>query len=579
MALILRSEIGRRLTVPEIDGNFTYLENLAKGLTAGVTIRFPDGATAFDFSSIGTVSVLGDILPYSNDVYNLGSTTSKWNNIYTKDLYVASQSIYIGDLKLSSEDGALLVNGNIISSNNGSIAINTDEVGFGTGTGLTSSGNFKFNSTCDNFIQSKNSTIATSSNSTIIGGACNIIEGFGIDNSGVSVKSFSSTITGGQCNTLSNSNYSSIVGGNCNTIEGGLDNSGKSISSFSSTITGGQCNTISNSSNSSIVGGGSGNSIASFSNLSSIVGGSSNTLSCSSNFSSILGGSCNTVCNSYRSSIVGCICNTLSFSSRYSSIVCGSNNNISGVSGVSSTMFSTIVGGCCNILYKSCNSNIFGGYLNNLGTSSYSSIVGGRFNTISGTLDFSGKSTTMFSTIIGGQCNIVSCNSSNSSIEGGYCNKVYSINSSILGGFCNTVSCNSNSSSILGGSRNSIASYSSNSSIVGGGSNNTICSVSGGSATMFSTIVGGYRNTLSCSRYSIVGGQCNTLSCSCNSAIIGGVCLTLTSNNCTVLVPNLLIAGSMSPNCGTNFGITQNIIITGSASLCFVNGILISVGP
>ena len=33
MALILRSEIGRRLTVPEIDGNFTYLENLSMGLT------------------------------------------------------------------------------------------------------------------------------------------------------------------------------------------------------------------------------------------------------------------------------------------------------------------------------------------------------------------------------------------------------------------------------------------------------------------------------------------------------------------------------------------------------------------
>ena len=463
MALILRSEIGRRLTVPEIDGNFTYLENLAKGLTAGVTIRFPDGATAFDFSSIGTVSVLGDILPYSNDVYNLGSTTSKWNNIYTKDLYVASQSIYIGDLKLSSEEGVLLVNGNIISSNSGSIAINTDEVGFGTGTGLTSSGNFKFNSTCDNFIQSKNSTIATSSNSTIIGGACNIIEGFGIDNSGVSVKSFSSTITGGQCNTLSNSNYSSIVGGQCNTLS---------------------CN----SDRSSIVGG-SGNSITIFSQNSSIVGGYKNTLS-------------------------------------------------------------------------SCNSNIFGGCLNNLGTSSYSSIVGGSNNTISGTLDVSGKSTTMFSTIIGGFCNTLD-GSSNSSIVSGCCNTLScSDNSLILGGWCNTVSCNSYRSSIVGGFCNTLDG-SSNSSIVGG-SNNNISGASGGSATMFSTIVGGRFNTLSCSRY---------------SAIIGGVCLTLTSNNCTVLVPNLLIAGSMSPNCGTNFGITQNIIITGSASLCFINGILISVGP
>jgi len=495
MALILRSEIGRRLTVPEIDGNFTYLENLAKGLTAGVTIRFPDGATAFDFSSIGTVSVLGDILPYSNDVYNLGSTTSKWNNIYTKDLYVASQSIYIGDLKLSSEEGVLLVNGNIISSNSGSIAINTDEVGFGTGTGLTSSGNFKFNSTCDNFIQSKNSTIATSSNSTIIGGACNIIEGFGIDNSGVSVKSFSSTITGGQCNTLSNSNYSSIVGGQCNTLS---------------------CN----SDRSSIVGG-SGNSITIFSQNSSIVGGYKNTLSCSDN-SLILGGCCNTLSNSNYSSIVGGYKNTLS----------------------------------------SCNSNIFGGCLNNLGTSSYSSIVGGSNNTISGTLDVSGKSTTMFSTIIGGFCNTLD-GSSNSSIVSGCCNTLScSDNSLILGGWCNTVSCNSYRSSIVGGFCNTLDG-SSNSSIVGG-SNNNISGASGGSATMFSTIVGGRFNTLSCSRY---------------SAIIGGVCLTLTSNNCTVLVPNLLIAGSMSPNCGTNFGITQNIIITGSASLCFINGILISVGP
>jgi len=511
MALILRSEIGRRLTVPEIDGNFTYLENLAKGLTAGVTIKFPDGTTAFDFSSIGTVSVSGDILPYSNDVYNLGSTTSKWNNIYTKDLYVASQSIYIGDLKLSSEEGVLLVNGNIISSNNGSISINTDEVGFGTGTGLTSSGNFKFNSTCDNFIQSKNSTIATSSNSTIIGGSYNTIEG-GLNNSGVSVNIFFSTITGGHINKISKSDSSIVAGG-----------SGNSIASFSSksSIVGGECNTLS-----------------CFSNNSSIIGGYCNTLSCSSVHSSIVGGFKNTLsCNSYRSSILGGSGNSIASFSFNSSIVGGSNNTISGVSGVSPTMFSTIVGGQCNTLSNSYNSAIFGGF-----------------------------------------CNTLSCFSNNSSILGGYCNTVYSINSSIIGGFKNTVSCNSYRSSIVGGSGNSITSFSQNSSILGG-SNNTISGASGGSATMFSTIVGGRCNTLSCSRYSIVGGQCNTLSNSCNSAIIGGVCLTLTSNNCTVLVPNLLIAGSMSPNCGTNFGITQNVIITGSASLCFVNGILISVGP
>ena len=95
-----------------------------------------------------------------------------------------------------------------------------------------------------------------------------------------------------------------------------------------------------------------------------------------------------------------------------------------------------------------------------------------------------------------------------------------------------------------------------------------------------STIVGGYFNCLDNStNSSIISGCKNCLCSSLYSVIIGGKGLSLTSNNCTVLVPNLLISGSMSPNCGNNFGITQNVIITGSASLCFVNGILISVGP
>ena len=471
MSLILRSEIGRRLTVPEIDGNFTYLENLAKGLTAGATgstngatgpagvtgqsgatgiagetgqagatgptgiagetgqagatgptgisgetgqagttgptgisgetgptgsqgptgeqgatgaqgatgpginngdpIKFPDGVTAFDFSSIGTVSVLGNILPYSNNVYNLGSTTSKWNNIYTKDLYVASQSIYIGDLKLSSEEGVLLVNGNTISSyNNGSIAITTDEVAFGTGTGLTSSGSFKFNSTCNNLIaSSKGGEITNSENSVIIGGEC-----------------FTGIPDYGQ------SGGNKIVGGKNNLVTGGHYN-----------------------------------------------------------FCSKTGKS-------------------LNFTNR---------------------------------IYNSDSSSILGGRENILGTSSNSSIIGGFCNTLIG--DFSR-------------------------------------NASIIGGRENLIGKNSNYSSIIGGFNN-ILFY----------------------TTYRSSILGGHSNT--------IGTQ------SCNSAIIGGQNLNLTCQSNAVLVPNLLIAGSMSPNCGTNFGITDNIIITGSVSLCFINGILISVGP
>jgi hypothetical protein len=66
--------------------------------------------------SLSDVVIAGDILPsrdYTDPLggFDLGSTTSRWENIYVKDALVASQSIYIGDVKLSGATEHLIVNG------------------------------------------------------------------------------------------------------------------------------------------------------------------------------------------------------------------------------------------------------------------------------------------------------------------------------------------------------------------------------------------------------------------------------------------------------------------------------------
>ena len=205
-----------------------------------------------------------------------------------------------------------------------------------------------------------------------------------------------------------------------------------------------------------------------------------------------------------------------------------------------------------NRVYNSLSGAILAGHTNTIGTSSFSSIIGGRVNTLTDTSNFS--------SIIGGGTNTLNHNS---------------CYSSIIGGLGNTIDGESKQSSIIGGGSNTISITSLNSSIIGGSSNTINCGLG-------SSIIGGELNTLTFSIYrsAIIGGCCNTIGTqSNNSIIIGGQNLNLTYQSNTVLLQHLWIAGSMSPNCGTNFGITDNVVISGSASLCFVNGILVSVAP
>jgi hypothetical protein len=79
----------------------------------------------------GTLSMEGNIVPSLDYTYNLGSPTNRWNNIYVKDALVASQSLFIGDVKLSTVDGSLLSGDQAISKYEGTSTtfLATPEIG------------------------------------------------------------------------------------------------------------------------------------------------------------------------------------------------------------------------------------------------------------------------------------------------------------------------------------------------------------------------------------------------------------------------------------------------------------------
>jgi hypothetical protein len=77
-------------------------------LQDGVTFKFSDGSNAITFDGL-TISNWGSIVPIANYTYDLGTTESRWNNIFVKDIFMASQSIYLGSLKLSDTNGSLTI--------------------------------------------------------------------------------------------------------------------------------------------------------------------------------------------------------------------------------------------------------------------------------------------------------------------------------------------------------------------------------------------------------------------------------------------------------------------------------------
>jgi len=79
----------------------------------------------------GTLSMDGNIIPSLDYTWDLGSPTNRWNNIYVRDAVVASQSLYLGDVKLSTFNGAVLAGDQAISRYEGTSTtyLATPEIG------------------------------------------------------------------------------------------------------------------------------------------------------------------------------------------------------------------------------------------------------------------------------------------------------------------------------------------------------------------------------------------------------------------------------------------------------------------
>ena len=262
------------------------------------------------------------------------------------------------------------------------------------------------------------------------------------------------------------------------------------------------------------------------------------------NNSSIIGGLNNTLTGKNKgSSIIGGIQNILD-SGRYNTIIGSQDSDI--YSSYGNTITSSYKSKIDN---KSSSSLISGSLKSQINRGSYSSIISSR----SSSIDNSG--TTVYSSVI--------LASNGGSIRSNYSAIIAAPNSNIAYGYNNFIG---------GGSGHYIYGY--NGAVLGGAGSQI------GVNQYRGAIIGGYGNVISTNYGSgcnsvIIGGYQNVMKGACNSAIIGGQSLSL-YNSDTVLVPNLWISGTVSPNNGVEFG-TSGTFFIGSATFSICNGIITNI--
>ncbi len=100
------------------DGNIASELKLEHGVARLVLANAP--FKEWTFLNTGTLEAPGDIIPSANGVYSLGNATNYWSN-----LFVASNTIYIGGVPLGITGNTLTVNGEALLSNNSNTSITT----------------------------------------------------------------------------------------------------------------------------------------------------------------------------------------------------------------------------------------------------------------------------------------------------------------------------------------------------------------------------------------------------------------------------------------------------------------------
>ena len=431
-------------------------------------------------------------------------------------------------------------------------------------------GRYNYISTSDKstIVSGDNNKIFSSKQSSILSGCLNLI----------GTSSYFSTITGGYCNIIHGcyGRYSLIAGGQKQELY--CANTSLALTSYNSKVKFSYRSAVI-SSKDSIVEGKSTNKITN----SVIVGGDGNKIYCSDDSiilggkNLILSGKCSIVYVPELRIATASLCNSLDMILVRDSDGYVRYRDVSSISGCG--------GGSVAI---NTNEVAFG---TGSGITS-SSLFKWNSSTcnFTATYDTTNLTSTTASVILGGGSHKAKC-AQNSAIISGSNNYIYgqssyiAKSSSIISGKNNSIS-RSNYSIIAGGSDNSIQYSTYNSSIVAGQSN----TIGGGSCDTFigggvcnfpyqakkSAMIGGSCNCLdNSSNSSIIGGFKNCMFASVYSVIIGGVGLSMSSRSCSVLVPNFLIAGSMSPNSGANFGINSTFSSDGF-TFCICNGVIIS---
>lgn len=99
--------VGNQISFTEIPQNSDVIE--IRTIAAGVTVSaLQYGATEVQLTT-GNVNVTGNLLPTANVTYGLGNEQYQW-----KDLWVSSNTVYIGGSALSVVDGQLSLNGSSV---------------------------------------------------------------------------------------------------------------------------------------------------------------------------------------------------------------------------------------------------------------------------------------------------------------------------------------------------------------------------------------------------------------------------------------------------------------------------------
>ena len=503
MSLILRQIKGEKLTIPEMDGNLTYLESLATSNSGSNYEQTVGSQTTILSGNAGTivsvtitinnhpvlVTVTGDAnnttaggwchLQLYRDGSPIGNivqceSSGSNENVPYSISYVDEPGTGIFTYTLE----AVEVNGSdfVFGETDGPVISAIELV---TGGTWAESDNSVADSTRSNSKGGEYNVICCSVNSTIIGGSSNEICGSGDGYYSGAV--YDSGIFGGRNNLICDSNQSVIIGGCDNQIYTGDD--------YNAIIAG--CY----------------NRICGGVDYSAIVGGACNMIygDADADYSAIIAGCNNENCYSEYGVILGGSCNRLLYSSDRSAILAGYENCIE---------------------YDSCNSTIIGGYDNCISNDSCNSaILGGYDNCIRGN--------SCMSSILGGYDNCMCCNVQGSSIISGddHCMRggfsYFNNPTAPYGQYCTTgFIC---ASSMLAGCDNRILNQVRNSVIIGGRDNGicgTVCQVdqytSNYCITCDSVIIGSEDSCIINSQKStIIGSEEGRIFDSCYSQIIG----------------------------------------------------------